>query len=1536
MVSRGIWQLTSARTRRGITLLWTALFVLSLLLQYATFAAPAKTLAASGLKAATVQGFEIDGDLKCQNAAGNSGAIPDEFKGTLTNGDDWLDNTGCNGVVDPAAPPASTIISDPADSQTDSEFIGGAKELDTRTWGYDNGPVTGKDDMKHVMAYAKFVGNSAFFYAGAERIINNGDTHIDFELNRNPFKTYSDHISKPDRSVGDVLVSLEFANGGAEPEVTVYKVTKVTDYPSGQVIEVGSDIATTAAVHSATNFEDLTASGFGYTIPQFEFAETSIDLSALGINTACPGLSSAHIRTRAGGDVSSSQLKDTSAPFPIDLNNCGKLRIEKHAGTTSGALLGGATFTVDPNPIPGASGKLTIQDDDSNDSNATDGIIDLDPAKPGDYTVCETDPPTGYNLPATECQNVTVPANGSFADATVKFADPRKTATTTLSVSNASPADGSFVAAGQSISLSVLETNTGESALHDVAVHGTNSCASWTPPAGFDGDLAPGATATFTCAFSAAAVDDFTWSATATGLDELGDEHDPTNETVRGSYDVLQPATTLSVKTDAPAEFHAGDAIAIVVTEANSGEGTITNVHVDGTGSCLSGWVAAATKNAGAGAFGGSLAEGESVDFTCSFTASDSDLSWTADGKGTDALDHAVPADGEHQQGTAKVVSPATSLTMVSSPDTVHAGDAVTVVVNERNTGNGTLTNVHVEAGGDCASFSPASVTLAAGADQDFTCTFTAAADGTDASWTADGKGTDSLGAAAPDEGEHQEGTITVIKPSTSLALKSAPTKVHADDTITIVVTETNTGDDALTNVHVVAGGDCASFSPASTSLAPGASADFTCTITAAADGTDVSWTADGKGTDSLGAAAPDEGEHQDGTVVVIAPATQLLLESSSPADLGHVLQDSSVTITVTEKNTGDDTLTDVNVTGVNSCATWTPVGSFDGTLDPGESQDFSCTFSVTTSDVDWSATGHGTDSLDAAAPADGETVSGHVHVVNPSIDVVKTAGSSLDSQVADGAVYETQDGTTVVYRIEVTTDDPDGLTDVQVSDDTCSPVTAVTSGGHNVGDANANDVLEPDETWVYQCSKLEAIAADGEHVHDVATASGQPSAGDRVDETDDADVALLVPGIEVVKTAGDAADGATYVTEAFQNNVTYHYSVKNTGELELLNVVVRDDNGTPGNPADDFTVCTIPSLAVGTSTTCDKTLTITNDTTNVAVATGHTAQKPNEDVSDDDNAVVDIVGASIRVIKTAGTAADGAEFVTEPGPVSYHYSVTNTGEVDLFDVTVVDDNGTPADAADDIDVGTIDHLAVGQTVTIDKVIDVVSSRTNVVVVSGHTEQKPNDEITDTDDAVVRVPELTIQKSFTGNSAGTDSVLNVPKAKEGDTLTYTLTYTLVDGPVTGAVITDTLPAGLQYVPGSATGNDEFTFTSATGQTLQWDAAEATKSGSVTYQVRVLDGAAGLPQPLVNTATIDSNETAPSSDEASVAVAPPPAEATGTPKPTLPPTDTVQSSTPTQTSTGFSLMIVLVGLAGLTLGIGLLVPVPASVRRRERR
>jgi uncharacterized repeat protein (TIGR01451 family) len=103
----------------------------------------------------------------------------------------------------------------------------------------------------------------------------------------------------------------------------------------------------------------------------------------------------------------------------------------------------------------------------------------------------------------------------------------------------------------------------------------------------------------------------------------------------------------------------------------------------------------------------------------------------------------------------------------------------------------------------------------------------------------------------------------------------------------------------------------------------------------------------------------------------------------------------------------------------------------------------------------------------------------------------------------------------------------------------------------------------------------------------------------------------------------------------------------------------------------------------------------------------------------------------------------------------------------------------------------------------------------------------------------------------------------------GDTITFTVTLNVLDVPGGSAIairhlnITDTLPAGLTYVPGSETHTPTATFTPS-GQTLFWDFGVSTVHSTspqaiVSFNVTVDTGAAPL---LVNQALAEyyENET----------------------------------------------------------------------------
>jgi uncharacterized repeat protein (TIGR01451 family) len=367
----------------------------------------------------------------------------------------------------------------------------------------------------------------------------------------------------------------------------------------------------------------------------------------------------------------------------------------------------------------------------------------------------------------------------------------------------------------------------------------------------------------------------------------------------------------------------------------------------------------------------------------------------------------------------------------------------------------------------------------------------------------------------------------------------------------------------------------------------------------------------------------------------------------------------------------------------------------------------------------------------------------------------------------------------------------------------------------------------------------------------------------------------------------------------------------------------------------------TFPSLPTG-----DPAATITYDVTIDADATGDPQENTAEVCVDEDTPCasdVEIVTPEfpvIEVIKTAGDAADGEVYETEPGEVTYTYEVTNSGPLTLFDVTVTDDAGTPGDPSDDFEAECgLTTLQPGESTTCSATVPVLIDTTNVAVARGATAE--GNPVEDDDPAEVRilVHGLVIDKA---NDAPLEelelpdgTIVDLPTADEGTTVTYTLDYTFSGDPVTNGVITDVLPIGVTYVDGSATDDDQFTFQGyddAT-RTLTWTAPSVSADGSVSYQATVDDGAAEFVQPLINVATIDSDQTEPDEDDSTIFV--PTIPLARTSPPTLPPTDTL--ATPqAQANPGFTLMLVLLTLAAIVLVIGFVTPVPASVRARNRR
>ncbi len=228
-----------------------------------------------------------------------------------------------------------------------------------------------------------------------------------------------------------------------------------------------------------------------------------------------------------------------------------------------------------------------------------------------------------------------------------------------------------------------------------------------------------------------------------------------------------------------------------------------------------------------------------------------------------------------------------------------------------------------------------------------------------------------------------------------------------------------------------------------------------------------------------------------------------------------------------------------------------------------------------------------------------------------------------------------------------------------------------------------------------------------------VATVTGTDSVGNTVTASDDAFVNVLVPAINVAKAP------ETQQT-SFGGDAVFAIEVTNTGDVDLFNVVVSDPL-TPDCEMD------IGDLAVGdtTSYTCTATG-LEADFTNIAIATGEDAE--GNVVTDEDDAFVDVLAPAIEIQKSPDD-----QTILAGQNVTFTITVTNTGDVDLFNIVVGDPLLPQCDRG-------IDALRIGETWTYDCTTEfVLEPFTNVAIVTAEDDE--GNRVTDEDDAIVRIRE---------------------------------------------------------------------------------------------------------------------------------------------------------------------------------------------------
>ena len=307
--------------------------------------------------------------------------------------------------------------------------------------------------------------------------------------------------------------------------------------------------------------------------------------------------------------------------------------------------------------------------------------------------------------------------------------------------------------------------------------------------------------------------------------------------------------------------------------------------------------------------------------------------------------------------------------------------------------------------------------------------------------------------------------------------------------------------------------------------------------------------------------------------------------------------------------------------------------------------------------------------------------------IPNPDIDIIKKTNGFNDT------CPTLLTGTTVTWTYEVTNTGNVGFAeaDISVTDD--QGVTPVYDSGDD-----GNNILDPGETWIYVATGT-VVQGPYENTGTVTadwsvSLDGSSLSGTETDDDDDCYTGVT-PDIDIVKTT-NGTDGECN-TILVGETVTWDYAVTNTGDIDLTNVVITDDNGTPddGNAGngdetlDDFNPTYVSGddgdgiLNPGETWYYQATDTAAaGDYTNTATVSGDATDDSSntQTVNADDDDCYNGVTPTIDIVKTTNGTDDQCPVVLVGDTVTWDYAITNTGDIDLTNVVVTDDNGTPDD----------------------------------------------------------------------------------------------------------------------------------------------------------------------------------------------------------------------------------------------------------------
>jgi plastocyanin len=360
--------------------------------------------------------------------------------------------------------------------------------------------------------------------------------------------------------------------------------------------------------------------------------------------------------------------------------------------------------------------------------------------------------------------------------------------------------------------------------------------------------------------------------------------------------------------------------------------------------------------------------------------------------------------------------------------------------------------------------------------------------------------------------------------------------------------------------------------------------------------------------------------------------------------------------VTINDLTLEDDPLGSIDLGGQNSIAT-------------GENITATATYTVVEADLPGplvnTATVSGTDlennQITASATA--------------SVELTYSAGLQL-TKTADPTSATVGDNITYTYTI--TNINNVTISNISLNDDKLGPI-------------SDNITLAPGEnitaTATYTVSEEDLEQGS---IVNTATATGTDPVGNEVTDDATATVGLTspppdeVPAIEVTKSVDKNIASAG-------DTITYTYTITNTDNVTISNISLDDDKLGP-IISDNIT------LAPGENITATATYTVSEEDleqgsiVNIATATG--TDPEDKTVTANDTATVKLYKSGLQVTKEADS--ETASFMET---ITYTYTITNTGDVTISNISLEDDKLGPI--SDNITLAPGENITVTATHTV-------------------------------------------------------------------------------------------------------------------------------------------------------------------------------------------------------------------------------------------